>query len=253
LTAGPEYRVRHFDRIDSTNAEARRAVEAGEHGPLWFTAGEQTAGRGRLGRHWVSKPGNLYATLLLPLSAPIAMASQVGFVASLAVHDVVAAALPNAATLIKWPNDVQVRGAKIAGILAEVVSAAPLMVALGCGINVAHAPDGTPYRATSLAAEGASLTVDEVFARLGQGLRRRLEQWDEGRSFAAIRADWLARAAGLGAGIAVSSPGGDWQGLFRGLAEDGALLVERRDGTTAAVHAGDIRIATADFHRKDAS
>ncbi len=74
--------VIRFDRIDSTNAEARRRADEGEIGPLWLWADEQTGGRGRLGRSWVSEPGNLYATFLFGISAGLEVAAQVSFVAA---------------------------------------------------------------------------------------------------------------------------------------------------------------------------
>jgi BirA family biotin operon repressor/biotin-[acetyl-CoA-carboxylase] ligase len=251
LTPESGYRVRHFDRIDSTNAEARRLHEAGEQGPLWLVAEAQTAGRGRLGRQWVSEPGNLYATLLLPLAGVPASAAQIGFVAALAVHDVVAAALGPGSVRIKWPNDVLVGGAKIAGILAEVLGLVPLTVALGCGVNVAHHPAGLNYRVTSLRAEGSGLDAPGVFHLLDRHLGRRLRQWQGSDGFASIRADWLNCAVGLGQRVTVAAPAGDWPGLFRGLAADGAALVQGPDGREVVVHAGDIRFASADPPAKD--
>ncbi len=79
-----------FDEIDSTNAEARRRAEAGETGPLWLTAGVQTAGRGRRGRVWETVTGNLAATYLFTTAKPPAEAAQVSFVAALAAWDVAA-------------------------------------------------------------------------------------------------------------------------------------------------------------------
>src|SRR5437899_2758194 len=83
-----------LDTVDSTNAEALRRARAGERGPLWIVAAQQSAGRGRRGRAWVSPPGNLHATLLLTDPAPAAAAPQLGFVAGLALHDAATAAAP---------------------------------------------------------------------------------------------------------------------------------------------------------------
>ena len=96
------------ETIGSTNAEALSYARAGEKGPLWITAREQTAGRGRRGRTWVSQRGNLFATLLLTDPAPPERAAQLSFVAALAVHDAIAAQAPALARRLafKWPNDV---------------------------------------------------------------------------------------------------------------------------------------------------
>lgn len=244
------HRAVHFERIDSTNSEARRLAEQGERGPLWLWADEQTGGRGRLGRTWVSEPGNLYATFLFPIAGGPEVAAQVSFVAALAVHDLVTALLPDVKPLIKWPNDVLIGGAKFCGLLAEVATSNPTAIALGCGINVAHAPEGTPYPVTALARHGAMPEVKSIFQELDARLSNRLAIWDEGRGFAAIRADWTMRAAGLD-GDAVAMLGDrEMRGIFRGLASDGALILELADATHKHIHAGDVRFAAIEAMRK---
>src|SRR6185503_19704129 len=110
LPAG--HRLIHFERIDSTNAEARRLAESGERGPLWIWSDEQTGGRGRLGRTWVSEPGNLYVTCLFQTAAAVAAVAQVSFVAAIAVHELASDLLPKEKLFLKWPNDVLLDGAK---------------------------------------------------------------------------------------------------------------------------------------------
>src|SRR5580765_25778 len=101
------FRLLVHDSIGSTNTEACMLAHAGERTPLWITAREQSAGRGRRGNVWISKPGNLYASLLLP-GMPAGRAGDLAFVAGLAVFDTVAALAPSAASrlALKWPNDV---------------------------------------------------------------------------------------------------------------------------------------------------
>jgi BirA family biotin operon repressor/biotin-[acetyl-CoA-carboxylase] ligase len=270
LKLGTGHPVLHFERIDSTNAEARRLAEQGEQGPLWIVADEQTAGRGRIGRNWVSEPGNLYATFLFAITAGPEVAAQVSFVAALAVHDMVAALLPSLRTRIKWPNDVLIGGAKFCGVLPEVVGNAPTRIAIGCGVNIAHAPKDTPYPVTCLASpppcgEGAGVGVAGDFARgpppqplrsggrgievesvlqhLDLNLSNRLKIWDEGRGFAAIRTAWEARALGVGGEVAARAGTAEIRGIFKGLAADGALVILLPDGTEHAIHAGDVSFA----------
>ena len=239
------HRVLHFERIDSTNAEARRLAEAGERGPLWIVADEQTGGRGRLGRSWISEPGNFYGTFLFAIEADPGVAAQVSFVTALAVHDLVVKLLPDEVPLIKWPNDVLLRGAKFCGLLAEVV--APSVVALGCGINIAHAPKTTPYPVTAL---GHGLTVESILQELDASLANRLKLWDEGRGFAAIRDAWMARAVGVSGAAAAPLGGREILGIFKGLADDGALILELADGSQKPIHAGEVRFAEIETLRK---
>lgn len=239
--------VRHFDRIDSTNLEARRLADQGECGPLWLWADEQTLGRGRLGRSWVSEPGNLYATFLFSIAEAPQAASQVSFVAALAVHDTVMALRPGLTALIKWPNDVLINGAKFCGVLPEVVGANPTRIAVGCGVNVAHAPEGTPYPVTSL---GSDLTPEAVLRKLDRNLASRLTQWDEGRGFSLIRHAWGERALGLGGGVTATAGTKDTTGTFKGLAADGALLLEEPDGRVSPIHAGEVKFAELEAMRR---
>ena len=244
-----KHRVIHFERIDSTNSEAHRLAQQGERGPLWLRADEQTGGRGRLGRAWVSEPGNLYATFLFPIDAGPEVAAQVSFVAALAIHDLVTALLPDVRPAIKWPNDVLIGGAKFCGLLAEVAASNPTAIAVGCGINLIHAPPDMPYPVTALARHGNIPGVESILPILDARLASRLATWNEGRGFAAIRSAWMERAAGLN-GKAVAAIGEqELRGTFRGLAADGALMLELADGTHRHIHAGDVRFAAIEALR----
>ena len=235
--------IRHiaYDTLGSTNAEAMDHARAGERGPLWITARRQTAGRGRRGSTWVSDTGNLYATLLLTDPAPPECAPQLAFVAALALHDAVATCAPQVGPLLqlKWPNDLLLGGAKLAGILIEGGSEPVFAVAIGIGVNCAAHPSDTAYPATDLAAAGALVTPDQVFAALSAAMLRRLAQWGRGEGFSGIRADWLKRAAGLGEAIRVRLPEREFSGRFEGLDDAGRLLVDGPAGVTA-VTAGEV-------------
>ena len=133
-----------YDTLGSTNAEALARGRAGERGPLWITAARQTAGRGRRGNAWVSEPGNLYASLLLTDAAPAAHLPELCFVVALAVRDALGGAAPELSSRLKlkWPNDLLLDGAKLAGILIEAESlGGKTITAAGIGVNCVHHPD----------------------------------------------------------------------------------------------------------------
>jgi BirA family transcriptional regulator, biotin operon repressor / biotin---[acetyl-CoA-carboxylase] ligase len=240
--AGPDS-VHHIalETAGSTNAEALMHARAGERGPVWISAKTQTEGRGRSGREWISPPGNLYATLLLTEHCAPAVAPQLAFVAGLGVYDAVAACAPQLASklALKWPNDLLLEGQKLAGILIESETTPVLQIAIGTGVNCTSRPAETAYPATDLAAHGATVTPDILFTALSQAMQRRLAQWNAGAAFAQIRADWLARAAGLGETIRVRLPEREFSGRFEGLDEAGRLLVQE-SGRITAVTAGDV-------------
>jgi len=229
------------DTIGSTNEEALRLARAGERAPLWVTAKQQTAGRGRRGRTWVSEPGNLYASLLLADPSPPDRFPELSFVAALALHDAVTARIPGLSgrVALKWPNDLLIDRNKFAGILVEGEGAT---VVIGLGVNCVHHPAGTEYPATDLAAAGVRAAPDSLFAPLSAAMQARLKQWDRGAGFAAIRSDWLARAAGLGKGVRISTADGELTGQFEGIDAGGRLVLRRPDGTMQAVAAGDVHL-----------
>ena len=248
MAALPEgYALRAFAEIDSTNEEARRLGEAGEAGPIWITAERQTAGRGRRGRTWVSPGGNFMGTLFLRPEVGPRKAAELSFVAALAVHDAVDALLPpplRPALKLKWPNDLLHDGRKLAGILLEssgVAGGTVSWLAIGIGINLAHHPDMVEFPATSLAALGVpDVTPEQALEVLAAAFDRRMRQWRDVQGFAAIREAWLLRAAGLGGPITVRLADETFEGVFVGLAADGALDVRMASGEIRQVAAGDV-------------
>jgi len=235
--------ARHIEykTLGSTSAEALALARAGERGPFWVTARSQSAGRGRRGSAWTSPPGNLYATLLLAEPSPPPAAPQLSFVAALALHDAIAECAPvlGPRLQVKWPNDLLLGAAKLAGILIEGENAREFIVAIGIGVNCARHPPDTAYPATDLGQAGALVTPEQVFAALDAAMPRRLAQWRRGEGFAEIRADWLKRAAGLGLPIQVRLPERELSGRFQGLDEAGRLLLAGEDGLTV-VTAGEV-------------
>jgi BirA family biotin operon repressor/biotin-[acetyl-CoA-carboxylase] ligase len=242
--AAEGFRLSPHDILPSTNTEALALARRGETGPLWVTARQQTAGRGRRGNAWISTPGNLYATLLICDPAGPEDAPQLSFVAARAVHDAIidrAAALRQKLAL-KWPNDVLYGGQKLAGILIESENVeARLAVAIGIGANCMHHPVETAYPATDLATAGAAVAAEDLFFALSSAMAHRLEQWQRGAGFQSIRTDWLDRAAGLGGEMRVRLPKDrEFVGRAEALDERGRLLLRVADGTLQTITAGDV-------------
>jgi BirA family biotin operon repressor/biotin-[acetyl-CoA-carboxylase] ligase len=243
LAAAP---ILSFDAIDSTNAEARRRAEAGEAGPLWITALEQTEGRGRRGRAWTTRRGNLAATLLIATDKAPADAARIAFVAALAVADLADAYVPSALVRVKWPNDVLLDGCKLSGTLIESGRMADgrVWLALGMGVNLTHAPSSLERPATALADH---LRVDvsgpphpsEALAVLAQALARRMALWEQG-GFEAVVDAWSARAANLGRRCTAALPNESIEGVAEALEPDGALRLRLDDGSLRRITAGDV-------------
>lgn len=218
-------------------------AESGDFGPLWITAKRQSLGKGRRGREWVSKPGNLFCTGLFPHKGTLASAAQLSFAAALAVHDTVSYFRPDADTKIKWPNDVLMNGAKISGILLESGGADDqLWVAVGVGINIGSAPDDTPYNSTYLH-DGATQTPRPLISDVKHKLFARFEYWmdtHKRNGFEPLRTAWLDRAKGVGKAVTARLPNQTIEGTAIGMDKDGALEVQTRSGETIKIHAGDV-------------
>lgn len=241
----PGWRVVRFEEIDSTSEEARRRALDGDPGRLWIVAGEQTAGRGRRGRTWVSPKGNLYASALLIDPCPPALAPQLGFVAGVALAR--AGEHLGAAARLKWPNDLIHDGAKCAGLLVDGVSLPSKRMAcvVGIGVNCASAPEGVGYPTAVLKAhDGRGVAASDLFSRLVGCFEEALGEWREGEAFDVVRAAWLARVAGLHERIRIESGGRRRDGVFEGLDADGRLLF-RGEGGIEAVETADLWILPA--------
>jgi BirA family biotin operon repressor/biotin-[acetyl-CoA-carboxylase] ligase len=249
-TAADGYRLTSLAVTGSTNEDALQAARDGDPGRLWVVAAEQQAGRGRHGRQWASPPGNLYASLLLMDPCEPAEAPQLGFVAGLALHRAIESVTGSGAPrlALKWPNDLLLDGAKVSGLLLEghrIGPAGSLAVVVGCGVNVASAPSGTPYPAASLQAVRPGLTRETLFPALAASFAQCFADWQEARrarasdAFAATRRLWLERAAGLGTAVALRLPSGERRGLFRGLDRAGRLELETDRGVEL-IDAGDL-------------
>lgn len=205
---------------------------------LWLRADRQTAGKGRMGRDWQSPVGNFYGSTLVRLRPGDPQAATLALVAAVALHDVFRFLAPDVDFRIKWPNDLMVDGAKLSGILLERADDA---VVVGIGVNLAFHPDGLERKVTSLKALGGDVPTPEDFQHI---LADRFDDWlDVWRNtgLPALRSAWVDRAHPRGTALSVNAPDGSvTEGLFDGLAEDGALRLRLADGTIRAIHAGDI-------------
>jgi BirA family transcriptional regulator, biotin operon repressor / biotin---[acetyl-CoA-carboxylase] ligase len=232
-----------LDTTPSTMDEAYARAAAGDPGKLWITAREQTKGRGRHGRNFVSPRGNLFASLLLINPCAPHIAPQLGLLSGLALHDAVAAVSELAAprVLLKWPNDLLLAGGKLSGILIEGHQLAfdRFVVIIGIGVNLATAPEGMPYPTASLSAVVGPVDVDALASALTASMARRLSEWDAGRAFGPIKDAWLARAAGVGGPVTVRLPEREVRGTFVGLDPSGRLLLDGPHGREV-IDAGDL-------------
>lgn len=224
----------------STNADLAARLAAGEAlaEEFWLVADRQLAGRGRMGRVWQDGHGNFMGSCVVRRMAGDPPLPSLSLAAGVAVQAALAPLLPgDAQPQLKWPNDVMVRGAKLAGLLLESVGE---VAVLGVGVNLAHAPDLPDRPAVALAAFGPAPDRD-LFARaLARALAEELARWRQ-FGLGPLAARWQAVAHPPGTPLRVAGVAdAPLAGEFAGLADDGALRLRLADGTTRIIHAGDV-------------
>ena len=252
-----------FDTIDSTNTSAARlAREEAAEGTV-VIADEQTGGKGRLGRNWVSPPGvNLYLSVILRPRKPTSAAPQLSLLASVAVAEAIVQQT-QLSPAIKWPNDVLVAGKKVCGILTEMQANGSRLrsVIVGIGVNI-NAPSSSFPEELQDKASSLFLMRGEPVDRVAftVSLLTHLEKfyvlWLE-KGFPVVRTAWEGYASALlGKSITVTMPEGTVSGMVRGIDRDGALLLETvaPEGPASSSHrvrrilAGDVTVV--DGYRK---
>ncbi|WP_375391242.1 biotin--[acetyl-CoA-carboxylase] ligase [uncultured Sphingomonas sp.] len=243
-------------------ARAKAGAIEGE----WLRAERQTAGRGRQGRAWDSPVGNFYGSTLVRLRPADPPAATLGFVAAVALAEVVESALtPSSLPFrspaancslsqgereggaqrrkgegelqLKWPNDLLLGGAKLSGILLERADDG---VVVGIGVNLAHHPDLPDRPTTSLAAHGVPVAPNAFADMLADGFGGWRDRWRTG-GFAPVRARWLKLAHPPGTALTARLPDGSaLAGTFDGLDADGALILRLATAERRVIHAADV-------------
>lgn len=237
-----------YDSIDSTNSELKSLLSEGKKLPCGYTiaALEQTAGRGRLDRKWLSGIGeNLtFSTLIISEQEDLMRFMSLPMFFALAIADFLKVSGVDAK--VKWPNDVLVGDKKICGILSEnsgVNNGSGISFIVGVGLNVNMSADymkTIDRPATSLFAEtGSKYDVKNMLPDILDILQGRLALW-EGEGFSAIREEWIFKSGGLGKQISVHREDKKVSGIIHGYGEYGELLLEDSDGRVSPVWSGDI-------------
>ncbi len=228
-------RIRIVESTGSTNADLLADASSVEGD--WLVALEQTAGKGRQGREWVTKSGNFFGSTLITLGSGDPPAQSLSLAAGLALVEAIDAAVPDQALLLKWPNDLLLGGAKLGGILLERQGD---RVVAGFGVNLASSP-GLAGRPT--ASLGGRISPQAFAPLLALSMARILGLWrtTDPQDFARA---WLARAHPVGTELNVhESDASEISGRFDGIDPDGTLRLRLEDGSVRAIHAADVSIS----------
>jgi BirA family biotin operon repressor/biotin-[acetyl-CoA-carboxylase] ligase len=241
-----EFRIIHLGEVDSTNSCAARDLASLADRDV-LVAETQTAGRGRMGRTWLADvPGNIYMTLVLKparlIDPSLPLVNLTQYLSVVLCQELQGQGVKAS---IKWPNDVQVEGKKICGLLAECrVSGQQLLgVLIGAGINLNMPVER--LAAIHQPATSLNLLLGRPIDR-DRFLHRLLVRFFEGYAtfltdgFPSIAAEYRTRSPGLGRTITLNLPTGPIQGVAEGIAQDGSLELRLPDGTTGRFSLGEV-------------
>lgn len=238
--------ILRFDSLASTNTEAARQAERGAPEGLCIVAREQTAGRGRQERVWISPAdAGLYCSILLRPRIEQSAWPMLTLMTAVAVHDALidACALP---TDIKWPNDIYVNERKLCGILAETVETGRARACIiGIGVNLSDRAFPEELRDAAISVEaltGKAVDAENLLKALLRAVAARYETLEGTNGVALTLAAWAERSSyAEGRRVRVALAGEMLEGTTRGLEPDGALRVETNKGIRI-IHAGDVTI-----------
>ena len=237
--------IERIDTIDSTNEELIRRARAGAE-PQVLIAREQTAGRGRLGRSWVSKAGEgLYMSILIRPNIPIDKAPLLSLIMGLAAVSAVKEVTGIEANL-KWPNDLVIAGKKVAGILAasEIKETNLEFVVIGIGINMFQEqfPEEISATATSLKLSGGTFSREDLENSIVKSFNRYYDIFIREESFRAFTEEYNSLTVNVDRRVRVIEPGNEYEADSLGVNEDGELIVRLDSGEIRNIRSGEVSV-----------
>lgn len=239
----------YFDTVDSTNIAAKRLAKERALHMTMVLADEQTQGRGRRGRSWLSRAGRgAWMTIIVRPDVTPEHAPELVLVAAVALSDAITKITGQVAQ-IKWPNDVQLRGKKISGTLLELsLSGVDLEFAVvGVGVNILGTdfPADLPDAASLESVTGVEYKRADVVTAFWDAFRRRYDDWANA-GLSAIMPDYRKHSITIGAQVKAICPDGDCVGTAIDIAADGALMLRLDSGEIRHLYAGDVSIRRAE-------
>lgn len=236
-----------YETIDSTNNAAKNAAEQGSlHGTL-FLAEQQSFGKGRRGRSWVSPSGTgIWMTILLRPQLEPSYASMMTLVAAFSMSRAIEEQTGLSAQ-IKWPNDVVVNGKKVCGILTEMSAEMErihyVVIGLGTNVNIEEFPEEIQDKATSLKIEsGREIERVPVICAFLSDFEKDFENFMENQNLSGLMEQYNKRLVNCGRKVLILDPEGDYTGIAEGIDKNGALIVEKEKGETVKITSGEVSV-----------
>lgn len=238
-------KIERVNTIDSTNEELIRRARVGGM-PQVLIATEQLAGRGRLGRTWVSNKGEgLYMSFLLRPEISVEKAPLISLIMGLAAHEAIKEAT-GIETKLKWPNDLVIDGKKVAGILAssEIKDGKPDFVVIGIGINMFHSefPEEIAVTATSLKLAGGTFIREDLENSIVKSFNRYYDIFIREESFRAFMEEYNSLTVNVDRRVKVIEPGNEYEADSMGVNENGELMVRLDSKEIKCIRSGEVSV-----------
>lgn len=241
-----DYRVIHYDQIDSTNIEAERRARKGEEQGLIIVAESQSAGKGRRGRSWESPAGeNLYFSVLLkpemnPEKTPMLTLVMAYSVAKVFREE----GIP---VQIKWPNDLVIAKKKVCGILTEMhiqeSKTSDVVIGVGINVNTKGFPEELREKATSIYMEmGDEMLREELLQKILLEFQCQYEDFLIVQDLSEIEESYNNILINKNQEVLVLEPRGEYKATALGINAVGELLVKRENGNIESVYAGEVSV-----------
>ena len=241
----------YYESVDSTNDRIKQRAREGENQGLIISAGEQTAGKGRVGRKWESPSGESVDTsiLLRPEDISLESVPTVTVVAAMAVRDALER-LYGLKGQIKWPNDIVIGGKKICGILTEMElkDGKVWYVVVGIGVNVHNQsfPDEIAYKATSVDLELEKTTGNtghrkELTRELWNSFKKYYNIFVETGDMSGLKEEYERHLANLGNRVRIEASEASYEATALGINNKGELLIEV-DGEQRTIRTGEVSV-----------
>lgn len=237
------WHIEYHESLKSTQDTLRMRLKSGVSEGLVIHAGEQTGGHGRHGRTWVSAPGNLYFSFVLKPDCRIRDVGQLAIVMGAALGRAVRQMTGlSDDVMVKWPNDVLIKGRKCAGILIETDlgggGTGPVHVIVGMGINLTSAPDiGTALQDHTQSVPENSGALQVILDYVAQAY----ERWTVG-DFDVVLKGWVSMAHQPGSKVSVKIGDQVIVGTLSRVLDNGAMVITMEDGQDRTITAGDVFI-----------
>lgn len=239
----------YYPKTDSTNIRAKALSAEGKPSGTLVIAEEQTAGKGRRGRVWISPPKeSIYMSLLLKPDIDVLNASMLTLIAAMAITKAIKELFPkNKDCCIKWPNDVVVGGKKICGILTEMTTEADyikdVVIGIGINANTKHFDTEISDIATSLyLSYGTNVNRAELVAIVMHHLGRYYEIYLKTQDMSGLLDEYNSMLVNINREIMIIENNKEWHAKAMGINDRGALIVETSDGTRKEIISGEVSV-----------